>query len=110
MTGDWVLFIGLPIYIYQLSGSALATSFMFMAQIASRILLSSLAGVFVDRWGRRRILVVTNLLLACGLLPILLVRSVEWLWLVYAVAFSQAVIRQFCGPAESALLPNLVAD
>src|SRR4029453_185153 len=88
MTGDWVLFIGLPIYIYQLSGSALATSLMFMAQIAPRILLGSLAGVFVDRWD----------------------RCVEWFWVVYLVAFSQAVIRQFGGPAEGALLPNLVGD
>ena len=88
MTGDWVLFIGLPIYIYQLSGSALATSLMFMAQIVPRILLGSLAGVFVDRWDRRQILVVTNLLLALGLLPLMLVRSVEWLWLVYVIAFS----------------------
>src|SRR5262249_36415795 len=45
-----------------------------------------------------------------GLLPLVLVRSVEWLWLVYIVAFSQAVIRQFCGPAEGALLPNLVSE
>ncbi len=110
MMGDWMLFIGLPIYVYQLSGSALATSFMFIAQIVPRILLSSLAGVFVDRWDRRRTMIVSNLLLALGLLPLVWVQRADQLWLVYAVAFCQSVIRQFFGPAEDALLPRLVRD
>src|SRR5262245_15580007 len=83
MMGDWMLWIALPIYVYQLSGSALATSVALICRILPRLLLGSMAGVFVDRWDRRRTMVITNLLLAVGLLPLLLVQSVEWLWLVY---------------------------
>jgi MFS family permease len=46
--------------------------------------------------------------LAAELLPLLLVRSVEWLWVVYAVAFWQSTVSQLVGPAEHALLPRLV--
>src|ERR671938_1768072 len=110
MMGDWVLFVALPIYVYQLTGSALATSVMFASQMVPALLLGSVAGVFVDRWDRKRTMVVANLLLAFGLLPLFAVRSAEWLWLVYLVGFVESAIVQFFKPAERALLPQLVAE
>ncbi len=110
MAGDWILMIGLPIYVYQLTGSTLATSGMFVASAIPRLMIGPVAGVFVDRWDRRRTMIVTNMLLGLGLLPLFLVRSVDWLWVVYVVAFVQSSLSQFFGPAENALLPRLVAE
>jgi MFS family permease len=110
MIGDWMLFIALPIYVYKLTGSALATSTMFIAEMIPSLLLGSVAGVFVDRWNRKRIMVITNLLLALGLLPLILVHSTAWLWVVYVVAFLESILTQFFTPAESALLPLLVSE
>jgi MFS family permease len=107
-TGDWMMFAALPVYVYQLTGSTLATGAMLAANVTPRLLLGSVAGVFVDRWDRRRTLVIANLLLALGLLPLLLVRSIEWLWLVYIVACVQATLTQFVAPALGALTPRLV--
>src|SRR5262245_872585 len=110
MTGDWVLFIALPIYVYTLTGSTLATSAMFVAEMIPNLLLGSVAGVFVDRWDRKRTMVIANLLLALGLLPLLAVQSVEQLWIVYIVAFVESALGQFFRPAENALLPQLVGE
>src|SRR6266566_2678910 len=90
LIGDWMLMIGLPIYVYILTRSTLATSTMFIAEIVPRLALGSVAGVFVDRWNRKRIMVITNLLLALGLLPLLLLHSIAWLWVVYGVALLDA--------------------
>jgi MFS family permease len=108
--GDWVLFIALPVYVYDLTGSALATGGMFIAQTAPRLLFGSIAGVFVDRWDRRRTMIVANLLSAAVLLLLLPVRSITDLWLVYLAAFLQASISLFFQPAESALVPALVGE
>jgi predicted MFS family arabinose efflux permease len=54
--------------------------------------------------------VICNLLLAIGLLPLLAVRSADQIWLLYLVAFVESTIAQFFGPAENALLPQLVGD
>jgi MFS family permease len=108
MIGDWVLFIALPIYTYNLTRSSLATGIMFMTGTLPRILLGSVAGVFVDRWDRKRTMVIADLSRAVLLLLLLFVRSSEWIWIVYVVAFIQAIISQFFGPAENALLPQLV--
>lgn len=110
MIGDWMLRIALPVYVFELTNSTLATGLMFMAGTLPRLLFGSVAGVFVDRWDRRQTMIIANLLMALGLLPLLLVNSLEMLWIVYVVAFVQSLISQFFGPAENALLPLLVGE
>lgn len=110
LMGDWVLMIGLPIYVYLLTHSVLALSITLIASSIPNIVLGSIAGVFVDRWDRKRTLIITNLLLALALLPLLLVRSADRVWIVYLVAFVEACIEQFFSPAQSALLPTLVKE
>ncbi|HYN88299.1 MAG TPA: MFS transporter [Ardenticatenaceae bacterium] len=108
MIGDWMLIIALPVYVYETTGSTLATGIMFMVGRLPSLLLGSVAGVFVDRWDHRRTMIVVNLLLAASLLPLVLVPGTGWLWIVYVVAFVESSVGQFFGPAENALLPTLV--
>ncbi|MBK9715469.1 MAG: MFS transporter [Kouleothrix sp.] len=110
IAGDWMLRVALPIYVYQLTGSALATGTMFIVAMLPDLLISPVAGVFVDRWDRKRTMVVANVLMALALLPLLAVRSVNDLWLIYIVAFAESTIEQFFAPAENALLPSLVDE
>ena len=110
MTGDWMLLVALPIYVYQATGSALATGAMFAAGLLPTVLFGSVAGVFVDRWDRQRTLVFGNVLLALSVLPLLLVPQTGWLWVVYAVAFIQSCFGIFNEPAENSLLPALVGE
>lgn len=107
--GDWVLLIALPFYIFDLTGSALATGAMFIAQTVPRVLLGSVAGVFVDRWDRKRTMIAADLSRAALILALLAVHSARWLWIIYLVAFLQAVIAQFFMPAKNAVLPLLVS-
>jgi MFS family permease len=108
--GDWVLFITLPVFVYDLTGSTLATGGMFIAQTLPRLLFGSIAGVFVDRWDRRRTMVAANLLCAAALLPLLLVHGPGDLWLIYLAAFAQTACSLFFQPAEHALVPRLVGE
>jgi Na+/melibiose symporter-like transporter len=108
LTGDWMLQASLPVYVYQLTGSTLATGAMIVVTVVPYLLLGSVAGVLVDRWDRKRTLVVANLIQTVGLAPLLLVTSVEWVWLVYVVAFYQSVLAQVVKPAQEAVLPRLV--
>src|SRR5262249_827715 len=102
--------VGLPIYVFLLTHSVLVLSIALLAVSVPNILLGSVAGVFVDRWDRRRTLVVTNVLLALGLAPLLLVRTPADAWIVYLVAFVESCLEQFSVPAKNALLPTLVGE
>lgn len=106
--GNWMLYIALPVAVYELTESTLAIGAMMMANIIPSILFGSVAGVFVDRWERKRTMVIANLLLAASILPLLLVSSADWLWLILIVRFVQSTLSQFFTPAEGSLLPQLV--
>ena len=109
LSGDWVLRVGLAYYVYVLTGSTVASAAMLLASFIPQIALSSLAGVFVDRWDPKRTMVVTNLALAAGLLPLLLVRHPSDVWVVFVVVAWEGAVQQFFAPAEQKMLP-LVAD
>jgi MFS family permease len=105
-----MLYIALPFYVYERTNSALASGAIFITQIVPGLLLGSVAGVFVDRWDRRRTMIVADFARAALILLLLSVHSDEWLWVVYVVAFLEQALSLFFGPASSALIPRLVGD
>jgi predicted MFS family arabinose efflux permease len=109
MTGTWMLVAVLPFLVYQETGSVLASAALFFAWQLPGLLFGSLAGVFVDRWNRRRTMIAVNLLQAASVLPLLVFDLGGWLPIVYVVVFVDSALAQFFAPAENALLPRLVA-
>ena len=105
-----MLAVALPITVYELTGSAAATSGILIANRLPSVVLGSVAGVFVDRWDRKRTMVVANLVRAPLLLLLLTVDSAARVWIVYLVAFGVSTMSQFFRPAENALLPRLVSE
>jgi MFS family permease len=110
LTGDRVLSTALPFHIYEQTGSTLATGIMIMANILPYLLLSSIAGVFVDRWSRKYVMVVANFSRAVILLALFWAPVSGWLWVIYTAMFVESAISTFFGPAENALLPHLVRE
>jgi MFS family permease len=110
VAGDWMLYAALPFFVYERTGSTVATAGMIVASLTPGVLLGSFAGVFVDRWDRKRVLVFANVLQAVAVAFLLLVPSDGWLWIVYVVAVAQSCVAAFSHPAEGALLPSLVED
>uniref|UniRef100_UPI0018916D9E MFS transporter n=1 Tax=Catenulispora pinisilvae TaxID=2705253 RepID=UPI0018916D9E len=110
VTGVWVLATGLAYCVYVLTGSTVASAVTVTATFVPQVFLGPLAGVFADRWDRKRTMVATNLLLAVGLAPLMLVRDRSQVWIVVAVLVYQGAVSQFFAPAEQAMLPRLLAE
>ena len=58
--GTWLQMIATSWLVYRLSGSTLLLGVAAFAQQIPFLLLAPVAGVFVDRFDRRRLLMVTN--------------------------------------------------
>jgi MFS family permease len=97
------------ILVYRVTGSAMSVGLMMMATTLPTLLLGLIAGVFVDRFDRRRVMMTADLLRAMlvFLIPLLIPSTLAWLYIM--VALSSAV-NQFFDPAQSSLLPELASD
>lgn len=108
--GNWMLVVGLPVTVYDLTGSATASATIVAVGVTARLVVTPFAGVLVDRWDRRRVMVLGNVVQAAALLPLLLVDDGGDVWIAAAVMFAGAAVGPFVTTAEDALLPRLVAD
>ncbi len=107
-TGDWLLFIALPLVVFQLTGSALGTSIAFLLELVPAVALAPLAARLVGRFDRRWIMVAVNVGQALALLPLLWVDELGDHPLAYAVIFVHASLSTLFEPAKNTLLPELV--
>lgn len=108
IAGDLVLIVALPFWIYQLTGSAMATGFMFAALTLPQLFVSPIAGVFVDRMDRKRLMVIADLVRAALVACYLVVNTADQVWLIYIIAFAESAVSQFFRPAVTAIVPTLV--
>src|SRR4051812_33506947 len=92
MIGDWVLYAALPFYVYQQTNSTLATAALVACELVPHLIFGTIAGVFVDRWDRKRIMVVANIIQTAVVLLLFFVWSSELLWVVYVVTFIQTTV------------------
>ncbi len=91
------------------TGSALATGLVFFAATLPNLLLSPIAGTFVDRWDRKEVMVVSDILRA-ALVLLLPVAAVTNIILVYPLIFLVTTISVFFRPARVAILPRIVPE
>jgi MFS family permease len=105
--GDSSLWFAMAIWMKELTGSSAWAGLVFFCYIAGK-LFSPLGGVLADRFPRRPLLVVANLLSAAIVLPIALVHGRGDIWIVYGVIFLYGVTGSVIGAAQSALVPALV--
>lgn len=89
-------------------GAAQMTSWLYVAFTIPAVILSPLAGVYVDRWSNRAVLVFSNLaralFVAMIALPIIKKSPVAALTLAFLISIGS----QFFAPAEAAAIPRLV--
>jgi MFS family permease len=110
LVGTWMTRVATGWLVYRLTGSAVLLGTVSFAGQAPTFFLAPLAGVLVDRWDRRRTLVVTQILsmaqsLAVGALAL---TGLITVWHLVLLAVLQGVVNAFDMPARQSFVIEMV--
>ena len=108
--GDWFDTIALYTIILNLTGSGRAVGLLLVARFVPSFLVGSLSGVVGDRFSRRSIMIISDLLRAVVVLGFLFVRRADQLWIIYFLTVVQLALSTFFEPAKTAIIPSIVSD
>lgn len=112
--GDWLV-IGflMPLVTTMSGGSSFAVAGIMIAKIIPALVFSSVIGVLVDRFDRRRTMIACDLsraALALGLIAIAGLSAGLQLALIYLIVLAMETASLFFFPAKNALIPYLVDE
>ncbi len=108
--GDWFNTIALYTIILNLTGSGRDIGLLLVARFLPSFIFGSLSGVVADRFSRRSIMIVSDLLRALVVLGFLFVRRADQLWILYSLTVLQLGLSTFFEPAKTAAIPSIVSD
>lgn len=107
--GDWIGFLAIIALTANIMGptraAAFAVSGVMAARVVPSLLLAPVAGVFVDRWDRKRVLIATHV--GRGLIMALIPLTQELLALILATLLIE-ILSSLFAPAKDAVFPTLV--
>ncbi len=109
--GDWLYLVAILIVVYEESHDALALGLVGAARIAPYLIFSVPAGIVADRFDRRTVLMITDIVRgALQLVLAALVLTGAPVLSIVAVVIIASCVATFFGPAIGAYLPSLVDD
>jgi MFS family permease len=108
--GDWFDTIALYTIILNLTGSGRDVGLLLVARFVPSFLCGPVSGVVADRFSRRTIMIVSDVLRAIVVLGFLFVRRADQLWIVYVLTVFQLALSTFFEPAKTAAVPSIVSD
>jgi MFS family permease len=109
LLGDRLHQLALVAVVWILTESEFATGMIFFAATLPNLLLGPIAGTLVDRWDRKEVLIVSDIVRAAIVLLLPLAAMANVL-LVYPMAFAVTTISLFFRPARVAILPRIVEE
>jgi MFS transporter, DHA3 family, macrolide efflux protein len=108
--GDYFTLLAIPLFVNRLTGSVMLVGLSFISTMLPALVLGPIAGVFVDRFDRRKVMIASDVLRGVLTLSLLTVQDASQVWIVYLVGFLVSCSAQFFSPARGAALPLIVSD
>jgi MFS family permease len=108
--GNWMQIVALATLVHDLTGSGTKLGLVYMVQFAPVLAFGAYGGVFADRFDRRRLSMLTQLLLAAfaTLIGVLTLTGHVRLWMIFVIAALIGTVSAFDHPVRQSIVFDLV--
>ncbi len=106
--GSWLMVLAIPAHVFLVTGSLRATGLTLAADYLPLLVLGPVAGVFTDRWDRRRLMIAADLFRAGAVAGMLLGTSPGRYWVLYFALIAESSGTVLFIPALQARTPAIV--
>jgi dTMP kinase len=105
--GDWIGFVAVVALVTRIGGGSagFAVSGVMLARLLPSIVFGPFAGVLVDRFDRKRLMVIADVVRGIGYATMPLIPQLPW---IYGISFLIECLSLLWTPARDAMIPNLV--
>ncbi|MGL6104603.1 MFS transporter [Romboutsia sp.] len=110
--GDVIYIIALDFWVLEMTGSTALMGLLSALTMAPRVIIGPFAGVFVDRWDRKKIIVVTDFIrgIFVTFVGIAALSGFIQVWMVFLVGISNGICSAFFNPAIISSRPDIVPE
>ena len=108
--GDQFVIIAVLVLINRLTDSAVPVGIVGLCFTGPQLLLGLVGGVFADRWNRKTVMIVSDILRGLAVLALVMVRDASQFYILYLVTFTASAVGVFFAPARNAVIPNVVPE
>ncbi|MEO8035520.1 MAG: MFS transporter [Acidobacteriota bacterium] len=112
LVGTWITRVATSWLVYRLTGSELLLGVVTFSSQIPMLILAPFAGVLIDRWDRRRLLIATQVVSAIqsALLAVLALTNVITVTEIIVLQVVQGIINAFDTPARQAFVVEMVDE
>jgi dTMP kinase len=107
--GDWLGFLAIAAAATELGGGTpeTAVGFVFSARIIPGLFLAPLAGVLVDRWNRKQVMIICDL---GRVFILILLPFATTVWHLVLASFALEIFTLLWIPAKDSIVPDIVPE
>ncbi|MFR4767154.1 MAG: MFS transporter [Paraclostridium sordellii] len=110
--GDVFYLMALNFWMLEITGSTALMGMLSAVTMLPKIILGPFAGVFVDRWDRKKLIVLTDLIrgVIVTFVGIAGVMGFIQVWMVFIVGIISGICAAFFNPAINSSRPDIVPE
>lgn len=107
--GDWFISIAIYTLILDMTGSSERVGLFLVVRLLPMFFMGPIAGIIADRYYRKHLMILLDILRGIVVLGFLLVKTADDLWIIYTLTAVQVVLSSIFEPAKTSSIPNITS-
>lgn len=110
--GDVIYAFALSFWVYNVTGSTAIMGTLQAISMLPRLIIGPMAGVWVDKWDRKKIIIIADIIrgILSTFIGVAALSGFLEIWMVFVVGIAMSICSAFFNPAITSVKPDIVHE